>query len=152
MKFVNGPFEYEDLQGGFIKILGNWKEENIEEVRLPIVNPQTKKYWTVECNKKISTVLFSIFLDYAKSGVEQHYPIKQLGCFCPRHKMSNPKRSLSLHSYGMAVDINWRTNPIGQRGDIPRELIKIFRKHGWTWGGSWRRPKDPMHFEFYSGS
>ncbi|MCI8654883.1 MAG: M15 family metallopeptidase [Clostridia bacterium] len=26
-------------------------------------------------------------------------------------------------------------------------LYKIFKKHGWSWGGDWTRNKDYQHFE-----
>lgn len=151
-KFIEGGYEYEDLPNGFVKIVGNWKENNIVTIPLPIKNPQTKTYWTINCNRKISTLLYGIFQEYVTQGYERVYPIRQLGCFVPRHKMNDPKRSLSLHSYGIAIDVNWRTNPVGKNGDMSKDLIRIFRRYGWTWGGSWRRPKDPMHFEYYSGS
>lgn len=62
----------------------------------------------------------------------------------------------SLHAYGIAADINARTNPFGPRlvTDMPyamvaavkairtREEIQVFR-----WGGDYRRNKDAMHYE-----
>ena len=69
---------------------------------------------------------------------------------------------LSAHSYGIAFDIGvaksdywlWKN---GNRNDelarvtytnrIPLELVKIFEKHGFIWGGAWYH-FDTMHFEF----
>lgn len=62
----------------------------------------------------------------------------------------------SLHAYGIAIDINWQSNPYGPRliTNMPAAMIaditnlrtnsgdKVFR-----WGGSYKGNKDAMHFE-----
>ena len=56
----------------------------------------------------------------------------------------------SMHSWGIAIDINPGSNPAGQAGtDIPPKVIEIFRKYGYIWGGEWPGEPDPMHFEWY---
>ncbi len=68
---------------------------------------------------------------------------------------------LSAHSYGIAVDINtsysdywlWafgkvpETQKIGYKNRIPLEIVEIFEKHGFIWGGRWYH-FDTMHFEY----
>lgn len=64
---------------------------------------------------------------------------------------------LSLHSFGIAIDINPSRNPLqpGKRSeiqmDIPESIINAFRKNGFFWGGDWTGYADPMHFEWYGG-
>lgn len=62
----------------------------------------------------------------------------------------------SLHAYGIALDINWQSNPYGRTlvTDMPRAMvadIKAIRtKSGhqvWRWGGDYATNKDAMHFE-----
>lgn len=64
---------------------------------------------------------------------------------------------LSAHSFGIAIDINakqgdyWRwqganTAPT-YRNRIPREIVEIFEKHGFIWGGKWYH-YDTLHFEY----
>ena len=62
----------------------------------------------------------------------------------------------SLHSYGIAIDINWQTNPYGHHliTDMPIgmiEAIEGIRTAGgvqvWRWGGRYSNNKDAMHFE-----
>ena len=67
----------------------------------------------------------------------------------------------SAHSYGIAIDINvsysdywlWsnpkakETDHIQYRNRIPMEIVKIFEKHGFIWGGRWYH-YDTMHFEY----
>ena len=81
-------------------------------------------------------------------------------------------RRLSKHSTGMAIDINPLYNPlvkhregrtkvypstatpyIDRTRDFPYKIVKgdlcyrLFKQHGFSWGGDWRRSKDYQHFE-----
>src|SRR3990167_7450975 len=60
----------------------------------------------------------------------------------------------SLHSWGIAIDINPGRNPQGSFStDIPGEIIEIFKKYGFFWGGDWQgKDNDPMHFEWYGAA
>jgi peptidoglycan LD-endopeptidase CwlK len=65
----------------------------------------------------------------------------------------------STHSFGTTIDINvrlshyWRNfspdaNGIYQyQNQIPLEIVRIFEKHGFIWGGKWYH-YDTMHFEY----
>jgi len=66
---------------------------------------------------------------------------------------------LSAHSFGIAIDINvdqshyWRNARSDASGNykfknsIPYEIVEIFERHGWIWGGRWYH-YDTMHFEY----
>lgn len=66
---------------------------------------------------------------------------------------------LSVHSFGAAVDINtrftnyWRWDKAAEgglipyRNRIPLEIVSIFEKHCFIWGGRWYH-YDTMHFEY----
>lgn len=67
----------------------------------------------------------------------------------------------SAHSYGMTIDIGvaksdywlWKnpgkgeTAKIEYANRIPHEIVLIFEKHGFVWGGRWYH-YDTMHFEY----
>jgi D-alanyl-D-alanine carboxypeptidase len=63
----------------------------------------------------------------------------------------------SPHSYGIAIDLNldfsdywyWRphTGHIDHRNRMPIEIVRIFERHGFIWGGKWYH-FDTMHFEY----
>lgn len=64
----------------------------------------------------------------------------------------------SMHAYGAAIDINdkfgnyWRrTHGSAKypewRNQVPIEIVRIFEKHGFIWGGYWYH-YDTMHFEY----
>lgn len=66
---------------------------------------------------------------------------------------------VSAHGYGIAIDIAvhrsdyWRWasgGPAGQvtyRNRVPLEIVHIFERHGFIWGGRWYH-YDTMHFEY----
>ena len=68
-------------------------------------------------------------------------------------------RQLSVHSFAAAIDLDtgyadyWRWSG-GKAGDvaeyrnrIPQEIVDIFERHGFIWGGKWYH-YDTMHFEY----
>ncbi|MDZ7819362.1 MAG: M15 family metallopeptidase [Aliarcobacter sp.] len=71
-------------------------------------------------------------------------------------KISNTNR-LSSHSFGIAIDINVKNSDYWQwhkenkkleyKNKIPLQIVKIFEKHGFIWGGRWYH-YDTMHFEY----
>ena len=72
-------------------------------------------------------------------------------------------KRMSAHSYGIAFDIGvkgggadywqWKIGSndefkkVPYANKIPLELVEIFQKHGFIWGGAWYH-YDTMHFEF----
>ncbi|MEO1103686.1 MAG: M15 family metallopeptidase [Pseudomonadota bacterium] len=66
---------------------------------------------------------------------------------------------MSVHSFGAAVDINthyanyWRWDkqpaggPVHYRNEIPIEIVAVFEKYCFIWGGRWYH-YDTMHFEY----
>lgn len=56
----------------------------------------------------------------------------------------------SNHSWGTAIDINAPSNPMGKKlvTDIPPAVRKLWKDHGFRWGGDYAGRKDAMHFEF----
>ena len=67
----------------------------------------------------------------------------------------------SAHSYGIAIDINtnysnywlWsnpkakETDKVEYKNRIPMEIVNVFEKYGFIWGGRWYH-YDTMHFEY----
>jgi hypothetical protein len=75
------------------------------------------------------------------------------GCFNIRSMKSN-SGMLSVHSWGLAIDLNQATNPFIAYGnrfpvktDFSPELIKCFAAAGFEWGGLWQSCHDSMHFQ-----
>jgi hypothetical protein len=64
----------------------------------------------------------------------------------------------SMHGWGAAIDINpaysdywlWRRTAAGMpayANRIPPEIVAVFERHGFIWGGRWAH-FDTMHFEY----
>ena len=62
--------------------------------------------------------------------------------------------SLSRHAHAIALDIDPSKNgyyPSYRPNitiDLPMRVIQAFIDEGWTWGGNWNKPCDPMHFQY----
>jgi hypothetical protein len=69
------------------------------------------------------------------------------GCYSPR--LIGPGLGLSRHAWGIAVDVNVASNPLGGASTQDERLVEVMRHWGMAWGGEWLRP-DPMHFEYLS--
>jgi hypothetical protein len=62
---------------------------------------------------------------------------------------------LSNHSFAIAIDINtkysnywqWAKGEYKYKNSIPHQIVEIFEKHGFIWGGKWYH-YDTMHFEY----
>ena len=94
-------------------------------------------------------------------------------CFCYRTVSGTQK--LSYHARGLAIDINPLYNPYIRYDKRGRQIVepatgkpyadrsksyrykiekgdlcyRLFLKHGFSWGGSWRTKKDYQHFEYH---
>lgn len=67
------------------------------------------------------------------------------GCFCVRYMRGGS--SLSVHSWGLAIDINAAENPFGADDfQMTEEFANCFKEVGFTWGGDWSYP-DAMHYQ-----
>ena len=55
-------------------------------------------------------------------------------------------KSLSLHSWAIAVDVNQAENQLNMTPKLSPNFVKCFTDAGCAWGGNWTR-KDGMHFE-----
>lgn len=97
----------------------------------------------IYCNKDLVKPLEQAF----KNLIERDF-VKELktwdGCFNIRKKRG--LASMSLHSWGIAIDVNAAWNGLGKTPVLSAGFVKCFTDVGFDWGGSWTR-KDGMHFQ-----
>lgn len=107
-------------------------------------------------HRKIVKPLTDALTQWRKTCPE--YAVISIGCFNPRYKRTT-KGEISLHTWGVAVDINAHANPLVTlknqndpfKYDMPNAFIAAFRDNGWTWGGDFKGlTKDPMHYQYAS--
>lgn len=137
---VIGSMSFQILENGFIVPDPSWVAANIVRADMPIIG-------TVTCHRLMIPRLRGALEDVVDAGLSNEIrPGDYGGCYVPRFIDRDPRKPLSNHAFGLAVDFNVSTNQLGTRGDMHPEIVQIFQRWGFTWGGHWARP-DPMHFE-----
>jgi hypothetical protein len=99
----------------------------------------------IYCNKDMVAPLETA-LSLVKSRGLGHQIKTWDGCFNIRPNRGSRNRVPSLHSWGLAVDINASWNGVGVKPTMTPELVSCFTDAGFDWGGTWSRP-DGMHFQ-----
>jgi hypothetical protein len=101
------------------------------------------------CHNAVSADLTAALADVAAAGLGGQIDVTNTntygGCFGPRYARFSG--FLSRHAYAMAIDINTVTNCQGCVPQMNCEVVRIFRRHGFAWGGNFRL-SDGMHFEW----
>lgn len=97
----------------------------------------------IYCNRDLSVPLSQAFRNLIDRGI-----VGQLktwdGCFNIRKKRGGA--TSSLHSWGIAIDVNAAWNGFGKTPTMSPEMVKCFTDAGFDWGGTWKKP-DGMHFQ-----
>ena len=135
-----GSMNFRILKNGFIEPEPEWVAANIAQGSVPIIG-------TVTCHRLLFPQLHAAFAEIEEAGLAGKIDPAQFGgCYVPRFIDRDPRRGLSAHAFGLAIDLNVSKNLLGTRGSMDRRVVAIFEKWGFAWGGRWSRP-DPMHFE-----
>ena len=142
---VYGNFSYAEdpSRPGAILIEKKWTRENIVKVHF---GPGLKQYTWMH---RLLAEEFPKVLERA-SEFSGYYPQK-VWSWVPRHKRWDPKRGLSSHSWGIAVDIDPKLNAPGavEKTKLYKypTFLEVFRDAGWSCGYDWKDYPDAMHFE-----
>jgi hypothetical protein len=153
------------LSGQPIRLLNNFRRKinnisvpqlvGINYVRTEALQRRGAKFsGTVQFFGPAQAQLLAAFAEIERVGLKDRV-ISIAGSFNARlikKPQGGPTQRPSNHSFGTAFDINSDFNPqgstplaVGKRGSV-RELVPIFEKHGFKWGGRFGTP-DGMHFE-----
>jgi len=135
-----GSFSYRPLPDGRVVPDPRWVAANIRTEEVPILG-------RVTCHRVMLPQLRAVLAEVVERGLaDKIHADEYAGCYYPRYIGHDPANGLSLHSWGIAVDLNVPGNLRGTRGEIDRQVVAIFKKWGFAWGGDWSWT-DPMHFE-----
>jgi len=135
---VVGTFNYTVLGGGRIAPEASWVASHIDTQEVPILG-------TVTCNVHIFPQLRAALDEIVAQGLgNEIHPNEYAGCYYPRFIAGST--TLSNHSFGLALDLNVPGNLRGTVGEMDRQVVAIFKRWGFAWGGDWGYT-DPMHFE-----
>jgi hypothetical protein len=139
---VFGAFVFVERSNGLVAPEQEWVKGNIARVENVAVLNQD-----VVCHRRMALPISNVFQQILEAGLASTIETYD-GCYWPRYKMHDPERGLSVHAWGIALDLNAVTNQPGSRGDMDERVIQIFCEHGFYWGGNFG---DPMHFQFAVG-
>ncbi len=112
---------------------------------------------SVTVNKNLKNNYINVFNELFAIG----FPIKSAGCYNYRNTHGG---RLSEHALGTAIDINPDENccvysdgekvgsvylPYKNPYSVTPEVVNIFKKYGFCWGGEWTGTVDHMHFSYF---
>jgi hypothetical protein len=100
----------------------------------------------IRAHHKVGDLLVACFEDILRQGLAPH--VQQYGgCYSYRLKRTNG-HELSVHSWAAAIDLEPALYPLGSFNRFHPEVVSIFTRRGFVYGGDFQRTKDPMHFQF----
>lgn len=152
---IVGNVSFENLGGGALRLLNDWEAQNIVTVNIPQlvgvdVGGGKKFSGNVRWFKGGIYQLKKAFEEVEAKGLKPRI-LTYAGSFVPR-MIRGSVRTPSEHTFGTAFDINVAWNGLGQtpapkgRTGSVVELVPIFEKWGFRWGGNFTR-RDGMHME-----
>ena len=137
VKEMFGDFQIKERDGVWITTEPEWREENIQNKRMPILG-------ITRCHRLMWEPLEGALNQILEEGLEEYLSIEEWrssgGCYAPRRiNRFDAGGSISRHAWGIAIDINTKSS-------YPPRIVEIFNDWGFAWGGTWTSP-DEMHFE-----
>lgn len=147
LKKLLGEFAFRPAGGSAIQIDERWKVNNILW-RHSFSNIGIRN----NCHKVVVDAIQGALNEIAAKGLRKHVDVANAnrygGCYVGRYnRMAGTFGAPSRHAYGAALDINTTQN---YQWSVPKmncDVVRIFRKWGFAWGGNFW-PSDGMHFEY----
>lgn len=136
------------------------------ELLAPVVREEARLIYEEICEALKGRAICR-FAYTLRTNAEQE-ALYAIGRTKPGKKVTNARAGQSFHNYGRAIDIvllvdkdgngtfesaSWETN-VDFDGDGKadwQEVVAIFKRHGWEWGGDWKFTDMP-HFQRTNGS
>ncbi len=146
-KAMMGEFAFRPTTGGSIVVSPSFLAKNIEWKHrykdIALVNT---------CHRDVIPAIQGALTEIKEAGLAKYIDVKNSnsagGCFVGRYnRLAKMFGSPSRHAWGMALDINTNTNQQGTTPHLNCDVVRIFRKWGFAWGGGFY-PADGMHFEY----
>ena len=137
VKELFGDFQIKERDGVWITTEPSWREENIQQKRMPILG-------LTRCHRLMWEPLEGALNQIVAEGLQDSLSVEEFrtsgGCYAPRRiNRFDAGGSISRHAWGIAIDINTKSG-------YPPRVVEIFNDWGFAWGGTWTSP-DEMHFE-----
>jgi hypothetical protein len=149
-------------QSDCLRLFGNpsapgWTSEHLVPIatpfamhmdEIPIHSIKVNKIAAASLSRVLTTIWNACGHDQARVG-ECGCDVYS-GCFAVRPIRGG--RSPSMHSFGLAIDINAPENQLAAPArdtlfQSDSVVTRAFKAEGWIWGGDWRGRRDAMHFQ-----
>jgi hypothetical protein len=148
----DGKFRWEDISKKIV-VSKTWEAVALKQVLLPDSFPMfaNQKIKSLRVHKKI----YDVFANTIKI-LDSLNLLEVLntydGAYYPRRVLhsTNINSRLSVHSYGIAIDLDARTNAYNLSHELMQihpDVVFIFEAMGWTWLGR-NAVSDGMHFDW----
>lgn len=132
-----------------------WEADNlvgISTADLPGFPPFGEQHVSkIKLHRTVAPIFRATWAELVRRGLHEQLRTYS-GAFAPRHMGHDPKRAVSVHAYGAAIDFDAAWNGYGvplERMQINREVVRCFEECGWHWGGRWTGAyADGMHFQW----
>lgn len=132
-------------------------QQYLVTITVPIVSSKgAESTMTLRVHKMLANEYIAIFKEMKAIG----FPVRasDTAAYVWRTMATNGSK-ISYHSYGSVVDLNWNSNPLVYHGtgayrpgsdpySVTQQVVNIWKKHGFYWGGDWKSYKDYMHFTY----
>lgn len=140
-----GTFNFTVNPDGSIVPDAEWVRKYIVSKRVPILG-------VTKCHKAMFPQLAGALKEIEEQGLAPLINLKDYGgCYHARlirgEDPADPHSHVSMHAWGLAVDLNVSTNQMGAVPTMDLRIVSIFERWGFRWGGRWVNRPDGMHFE-----
>lgn len=122
-----------------------WERSALTSISLPfpmrLCYDPTRTVRRLTCHRAVARdlvqILAEILAHYGDAAAVQAAGM-DLFAGCYRFGTNALGDRLSMHSYGIAIDLS---------PDVTEDVVAIFERHGWTWGGRFDRLHESNHFQ-----
>lgn len=134
--------------------------DKVTQDRIQLLHPAVREEVTIiinEANQQL-TGKAEVRISQGLRTIEEQNNLYAQGRTKPGKKVTNAKGGSSYHNYGLAVDIvliidgkeaSWDTEKDFDNDDKAdwMEVVAVFKKYNWAWGGNFKSITDKPHFE-----
>jgi len=150
VKSLLGEFSYRlEPNGVDVTLNSAWVAAHMPPAREVLIDAIPIR---ARCNLTIRSDLRAALTEVAAAGLAGAIDVDNAnlagGCYYPRFsRLAGTLGFLSRHSWGAALDTNTLANAQGAVPTMNCDVVRIFRKHNFAWGGNFLT-SDGMHFEW----
>lgn len=129
-----------------------WERFAIVHAALPaplqLLGNRALKVTRIRCHQRLAPIFRAVYVELYQCAAAWSSIGDFGGCYEWRLQRGTRDR-LSRHCWGIAVDQDCADNPFGHAPEVEPDVVRIFKAHGFAWGGDFPRSRrDGMHFEF----